>query len=110
MYTSTDLGQNWFEFGDLSGGVLLYIAADSSTTKMLTLFGGEARQTSNAGASWFTPSIFESSTVSGSSTATNSDGTMMALGTNGNGIYLGKITYSTFGGSSGNNYLFYCKQ
>lgn len=80
----------------------MYISADSSsTTKMLGLFGGQVMQTSNAAKSWFTPSFFQSSTVSGSSTAVNNDGTMMAVGTNGNGIYIGKISYSSGGGSSG---------
>ena len=111
MYKSTDMGQTWYTFGDITGGGLSYISADSTTTNMIALYGGTVVLTNNGGAHWYTPSSLAASSFSPQSTATNSDGTLMAFGTNGNGIYQGKISYPSGGGSSGKktalcNYIF----
>ena len=101
MYKSTDLGKTWYTFGDFAGAGLSYISADSTTTNMIAESYGDIVLTNNGGANWYTPTSLQASSFSPQSTASNSDGTLMAFGTNGNGIYQGKITYSSGGGSSG---------
>eukprot|EP01032_Pedospumella_encystans_P007997 gene7997-9534_t len=101
MLRSTNLGITWVPFGDYSGGRIGYISSDSSNTNMIALDSGDdVVVTSNGGATWYIPSALVGSSFSPKCTATNSDGTIMAFGTDSNGIYIGKISYSS-GGSSG---------